>query len=296
MRRRVRHLLLVASTAIATSPAVSVQAQMVQATGPLPNFEVATIKPDPGGPGGPGMPPPNVVRTHNASVRDLVRMAYGLPPGPASTRVLGGPGWIDTDRYDVDAKIPDAVFAEMQKLPQKEQRERKLLMLQALLSDRCKLAAHVETREMPISALVVAKGGPKLTAAKPLQPGDDMPPQPLVPGKMPSPADMRHGLMVLPKPGNVIEMVAKGQTLDDLAQTPFFERGPVYNQTGLTGQYDFTLDWTPERSRTSGDAPAVDNAPPLDTALEMQLGLKLIATKGPVEVVVIDHIEHPSEN
>jgi bla regulator protein BlaR1 len=273
--------------------------QVVQASGPLPSFEVATIKPNHGGPLPPLMSLPNVFRNFNVTARDLVRVAYGLPPSIATTRVFGGPAWIDNNRYDVDGKIPDAVFAEIQK-SQKLRREQMLLMVQSLLAERFKLVAHVETREMPIYELVVAKSGPKLTLAKPAQPGDDAPPPPPAPGAMPKPGDMRQGLMVLPKTRNVMEMTAKGQTLDALAQMPFFGLGvPVVNKTGLTARYDFTLDWTPDpgaAATNAADAPAEVEAPSVYTALEEQLGLKLVSTKGPVEVIVIDHIELPSEN
>lgn len=281
-----------------TIDGVAAHGQIVQAAGPLPSFEVATIKPDRGGPPpGGGFPPPNVFRNFNVTARDLVRVAYGLPPGSASTRVLGGPAWIDNNHYDVEGKIPDAVFAEIQK-SQKLGREQMLLMVQSMLADRFKLVAHIETREMPIYELVVAKGGPKLALAKPAQPGDDAPPPPIAPGAMPKPADMRQGFLVIPKTSTVMELTAKGQPLDVLAQMPFFGLGsPVVNKTGLAGLYDYTLDWTPDRPGAPNlDAPVEADAPSLFTALQEQLGLKLVPTKGAVEVIVIDHIELPSEN
>jgi uncharacterized protein (TIGR03435 family) len=285
------------------SLATGIQAhgQILQGTGPLPSFEVATIKPDRGGPPpGFSIPPPNVFRNFNGTARDLVRVAYGLPPGPASTWVFGGPAWIDNNHYDVDAKIPDALYTQIQKMSQKQRRDQMLLMVQSLLADRFKLTAHIETREMPIYELVVAKGGPKLTLAKEPPSGADAPLPPIAPGTRPNPADMRQGLLVLPKTKNVMEMTAKGQTLDALAQMPFFGLGvPVVNKTGLTAKYDFTLDWTPDRGAAAAnatDAPAEAEGPSLYTALEEQLGLKLVSTKGLVEVIVIDHIELPTEN
>jgi uncharacterized protein (TIGR03435 family) len=209
---------------------------------------------------------------------------------------LGGPGWIDNKRYDVEGKIPDAMLAQMQKSPAKLRREQTLLMVQSLLAERFKLVAHVETRVMPVYDLVVAKGGPKLTVAKEMQPGDNAPPPPTAPGKPPSPADMRQGIMVLAKTKNVMEMTAKGQTLDSFAQMPFFGlESPVVNKTGLTGKYDFTLDWARDQDGPP-DSQVDAEAPGLFTAIEEQLGLKLVAAKGPVEVIVIDHIELPSEN
>ena len=273
--------------------------QIVTASGPLPSFEVATIKPDSGGPPPFSIPPQNLFRNFNVTARDLVRVAYGLPPGRASARVFGGPSWIDEDRYDVEGKIPDAIFAKIQK-SREMRREQMLLMVQSLLTERFKLAAHVETREMPIYELVVAKGGPKLTPSGPMQPGDDAPPPPPAPGKLPNPADMRQGLMVLPKTRNVMAMTAKGETMDDLSEATFFGLDrPVINKTGLTGRYDFTLEWSPGPAGPTAsalDAGAEAEAPSFPTALEEQLGLRLVSTKGPVGVIVIDHIEKPSAN
>jgi uncharacterized protein (TIGR03435 family) len=110
-------------------------------------------------------------------------------------------------------------------------REQMLLMAQSLLAERFKRAAHVETREMPIYDLVVAKGGPKLTVAKELQPGDDAP-TPAASGKPPSPLGMRQGTRAIPTTKNVMEMTAKGQTFDDFAQMPVLGLGsPVVNRT-----------------------------------------------------------------
>jgi uncharacterized protein (TIGR03435 family) len=297
-------LIAVAMGFVALGAALGVPAhgQVLQATGPLPSFEVATIRParEGGLPAGVTWPPPNVFRNFNSTARDLVRVAYGLPPGPATERVLGGPGWIDNNRYDVDAKIPDAIFAEMQKMPPKQRGNQMFLMVQALLMDRFKLATHIETRERPVYELVLAKGGPKLTAAKELPPDEPEAPPSLPPGTPPRPESMRQGLLVLRKTATVMEMTAKGQTLDVLTQQPFFGLGsPMLNKTGLTAKYDFILDWTPDRGASAGsavDSPNDADAPSLFTALQEQLGLKLVSTKGPVEVVVIDHIEMPSEN
>lgn len=290
--------------ALAVALGIPARGQVVQATGPLPSFEVATIKPAREGrlPAGVAWPPPNVFRNFNFTARDLVQVAYGLPPGTAKERVLGGPGWIDGTRYDVDAKIPDATFAEMQKIPPKQRGNQMCLMVQALLKDRFKLATHIETQERPIYELVLAKGGPKMTPAKELPPDEanatrQLPP----PGTPPRPENMRQGLLVVRKTGTtVMEMTARGQTLEDLTQQPFFGLGsPILNKTGLTGKYDFILDWTPDRLALAGsalDLPNDADAPSLFTALQEQLGLRLVLTKGPVEVVVIDHIEMPSEN
>jgi bla regulator protein blaR1 len=294
--------LAIASLAVASLASGGLAgAQVVQATGPLPSFEVATIKPNRGGPlPAFGAPMPNIFKLFNVTVRDLILIAYGLPAGSPlgtpSTRALGGPGWIDNNRYDVEGKIPDAMLAQIQKSPPQLRRQQTLLMVQSLLADRFKLAVHVETRVRPVYELVVAKGGPKLTAAREAQPGDNAPAPPATPGKPPNPADMRQGVLVHAKSKNEMEMTAKGQTLDSFAQMPFFGLdSPVVNKTGLTGKYDFTLDWARDQDGPP-DAQVDAEAPGLFTAIEEQLGLKLVAAKGPVDVIVIDHIELPTEN
>lgn len=94
-----------------------------------------------------------------------------------------------------------------------------------------------------------------------------------------------------------MEMTATGQTLDAFVELPFFGLGrPVVNKTGLTGTYDFVLDWTPDQGESAADSADGGDAPSLFAALQEQLGLKLVSTKSPVEIVVIDHIELPSGN
>ena len=305
MKNRIDLRLIAAFAAIATCPVAivttgtSARGQVLHAAGPLPSYEVATIKPSPPTPRGLQIPPPNVFRNFGATARGLVRVAYGLPPG-AEGRVLGGPNWIDNNRYDVDVEMPDDLFATIQKMPPKERSNQMLLMVQSLLADRFKLKVHFETREMPIYELVVAKGGPKLTPAKELPSEPDTPPRSPGPGGPPRPQDMRQGFLVQRKSASVSEMTAKGQTLDILTMTPFFglAGSPVVNETGLSDKYDFVLDWAPDQPATPGSdtLAAEPDAPPLFTALEEQLGLQLIKTKGPVEVIVIDSIELPSAN
>jgi uncharacterized protein (TIGR03435 family) len=302
IKRRVLSTLLATCAAAFSIVAAAAHGQVLHPTEPLPSFEVATIKPAQNTAQGFSRPPQNIFRLTNVTARDLVRTAYGLPPGPATLRVLAGPGWIDTNHYNVEGKVPDELFAEMQKTPAQQQRNQMLLMAQSLLADRFKLKVHFEQREMPIYELVVAKNGPKLTPAKEPPPGSDaLPPLPAN-GGTPRPEDLRQGILLIAKQASM-EMTAKGQTLDALFIQILFlglDARPVVNKTGLTGKYDFTLAWTPDQlTRPATDNPAPQNAPDgpsLMTALQEQLGLKLVPTKGLVEVVVIDHIELPSEN
>ena len=264
--------------------------QILHATGPLPSFEVATIKPwqrppapppppdgsapvkvmklSPGRPGG-----QSTDRVHMIlPTMILIESAYNLPPD--SKRVVGGPDWLRQDiQYEIQAKIEDSLFAAMQKMTPAQQREQVDLMQQSLLADRFKLKVHFETRDTPVYALVVAKGGPKLTPAK-----DGVP--------------TKLG-MVNNEQG--AEMVATSVTLDQLVHAPFFKPGgrEVVDQTGLKGAYDFTLKSGSEQIVASHAGQEGEDAPSLFTAIQEQLGLKLVPSKAQVEVVVVDHIEKP---
>jgi bla regulator protein BlaR1 len=288
-------LAIALSAAFGIGSPTPMHAQILHATGPRPSFEVATVKPvqprpipPPPPPGATDNrpPPPRKVgigtlggqQTHRihltSSAGLLVLFAYNLPFGSERTRIVGGPDWLLTAQYDIQAKIDDSLYAAMQKMAPEQQREQVDLMEQSLLAERFELKMHFETRDMPVYALVVAKGGLKLTPAKD--------------GETTSISSLNS------------EMIAKSVTLDDFAQsslwTPIGGR-LVVDQTGLKGAYDFTLNWgqeqivAPEAGQES--APVLS---PIFTAIQQQLGLKLVPTKAPVEVMVIDHIEKPSEN
>jgi uncharacterized protein (TIGR03435 family) len=220
-------------------------------------FEVASIKPTatqgsftvdflPGG----------GFSTRNVTVHNLLRTAYGLQ----DYQISGGPGWIDSAGFDIQARAAASTG--------EPPREQVLKMIQALLADRFHLALHRETRQLPIYALVVGKGGSKLQAAD-------------------SNATPSRTL----KMGQLITQKMSMTTLADLL-TFDLER-PVRDETGLKGDFAFALEWT--RGLAESDA-GPSSRPSLFTAVQEQLGLKLESTKGPVEVLVIDRVEKPSEN
>jgi bla regulator protein blaR1 len=285
--------------------AAQLRAQVLHATGPLPSFEVATIKPSTDGKAVPSITTPTESRTMNVTARNLIEQAYHIPwTSGLNERVLGGPGWIDNDHYDVEARIDESMAATFSTMSNEQQKEQTSLMMQALLADRFKLKVHFETRQLPIYALAVAKGGPKLAAGKE-SPAVAERDERQLPGPVPPPnaKDLRKGIFVQYRDQEA-EMIAKEASLDQLVHwlAGYSEIGgrTVVDQTRLTGTYDFTLRWTRERltmptqqSVTSSSEP---EAPALFTSLPEQLGLRLISTKGPVEVLVIDHIERPSEN
>ncbi len=286
---------------------VQLGAQILHATEPLPSFEVATIKPSADGKAAPSINTPGVSRTMNVTARNLIEQAYRIPWTPGlNERVVGGPDWIDSVHYDVEARIDQSRVAAFATMSNEQQKDQTSLMMQSLLADRFKLRVHFESRELPIYALAVAKGGPKLAAARepPAVVEQDDPQRPSA-VLLPSAESLRKGVFVQYREQEA-EMTAKGVTLDQLVHwlAGYSEIGgrTVVDQTGLGGTYDFTLRWTRERltappsqSEQSGATPPEPQSPALFTSLS-ELGLRLISTKGPVEVLVIDHIEKPSEN
>ena len=200
----------------------------------------------------------------------------------SKSQIVGGPEWVNDDIYEIRAKINGPLSEAMQAMPSRERQEKTELMEQSLLAERFKLKVHFETRELPVFALVVAKGGPKLTPS--------------------TNASSAHGLG-LRLTGQGAELKAEGTSIQSLASAlqmqPEIGGRLLVDRTGLTGKYDITLNWARDRGAAGGPEAATaqdEGGPTFFTALEEQLGLKLVETKGPVEVIVIDHIERPSEN
>jgi len=235
-----------------------------------PAFEVAVIKPSRPDAQGKGIGVNGrQITTRNTSVTDLITFAYNLH----ARQITGGPSWMETEKYDLQAE-PDVEGA-----PNDRQVK---MMFQKMLADRFKLTFHRDKKELTVYTLNVAKTGSKLK-----QSDSD-------PNGLPT-----LGLRGL---GRLFTRNASMADFASLMQTTALDR-PVVDQTGLTGKYDFTLDWTPDESQFGGRGgqapPPADNAevpPDLYTAIQQQLGLKLESTKAPVEVLVIDRVEKPSEN
>jgi uncharacterized protein (TIGR03435 family) len=258
-------------------------------------FEVASVKPNKSGDGRVmmAMPPTGRITATNIPVQLLLRQAYNVQP----FQIIGAPSWIASDRFDIVAKAPEGT-------PPEQYRP----MMRNLLADRFKLKAHMETREMPTYALVVARAdgklGPNLTPAKidceAMARGrraGGPPPAPPQPGQ---PIDC--GFMI-----GIGNMSAGGMPMAELARSlSGFVNRIVVDKTGLSSRYDFQLTYTPEGRGLPGlqGAPPVGvelppgdpNGASLFTALQEQLGLKLDSQKGPVEVLVIDRIEQPTED
>lgn len=269
----------------------------------LPKYDVATIKPTsasddrrmfmftPGGISLTGVP-----------VQMLLTEAFHVE----DDHIIGAPGWVKTNRYDVQAKVSPEDAPKLDKLKFDERRS----MLLPLLVERFNLKYHHETREMTSYALVIAKGGPKLKAseaqpappdAKPGEPAASPKAADPVPGKPPQRRMLRYmGRGHLEGEGSNTEMLARVLS-QQLGRT-------VIDKTGLTGSYDYTLQWTPDDAPPPMPGGGEGGGPPrnesesdavgasLLTAVQEQLGLKLESVKGPADVIVIDHIDLPSEN
>jgi len=206
-------------------------------------------------------------RTVNLALRDLIQFAYGLP----DSQILGGPAWLGSDLFDIDAKSDPVVDAELHAMPTEQERRQKQLMVQALLADRFELKIHQETRQLPVYALVVTKDGPKFILSK-------------VDGTT---IDTGRARLHIAGSDDTIGILAR-----ELAQ---LLGRPVLNQTGLSGRYDLSLRWAPDDVAVSASS-SPDLPPDIFTAIQEQLGLKLESTKGPVPVLVIDSVEKPSPN
>jgi bla regulator protein blaR1 len=209
----------------------------------------------------------------NVSLRDLVQYAFHVQ----AEQVAGGPAWTVSEKFDVNAKLDTAELQNRQQLSSEQKLEDLRNRLQAMLTERFQLAVRHETKSIPVYALVVASGGPKLKVA---DPGNTYPNG----IKLPSGKPIVPGIF-LPKPG---ELVAQGLSISSFVSTLSSKNlgRLIVDKTGLIGNYDFTLNWTPEPSAASPNAS-------LFAALEEQLGLKLVAQDNPMEVIVIERAEKP---
>jgi uncharacterized protein (TIGR03435 family) len=260
----------------------------------LPKFEVATIKPAAPSDNSMLMFTADGISIHGIPMKMLLRESFGVE----DDRIIGEPNWVK-NRYDIEAKV-DAEDAPKLKNMKFDQRR---AMVLPLLEDRFNLKYHHETRELPMYALVVAKDGLKMKASAPDDPPKaDGAPKPGDGDAKDKPRMGRRSLMMngrghLESTGTTTEMLAH-VLAQQLGRT-------VVNKTALTGNYDYTLQWTPDDVGTpmggdagpgKGDVSPDAGGPTLLTALEEQLGLKLESQKGTVDVIVIDHIDLPSEN
>ena len=271
--------------------AQTLQAQQ-EAASPVPSFEVASIKPDHGGDGiGRIGAPRGRFTATGITANFLIMFAYNVKP----FQISGGPSWLGSERFDIDAKEDDATASKQQALPPSQRIDQIRPMLQSLLADRFKLSIHHTTTEVPIFSLVVTNPGRIPVSQSDCAPPSGPPSAPQ-PGKWPEP----------PCGGffqNFGHIAGGNVPIDRLVSAlSIFTGKIVTDNTGLTGKYNITLDWTPDPGQLGPSPPGMSlpqpdpNGPSLPTALEDQLGLKLVSTKGPVDTIVVDHIEEPSPN
>jgi len=232
--------------------------------------EVASIKRNDGGSRSMGFAsPPGRFIAKNVTLKMLITHAYNVQ----DFEVTGGPGWMNSDRYDVEAKAEDRVNGD----------EIHGSMLQRLLEDRFKLSVRRDTRQLPVFVLIVAKSGSKLKSGNCVA-SPDRPTRP----------DF-CGFSVM------ADNMVKATQIDMARFIPmltFWVRRTIIDKTGITETFDVDLKWNPDEltaGNVAGASPA-DIGPSIFTALEEHLGLKLESAKGPVQVLVIDRAERPSEN
>jgi uncharacterized protein (TIGR03435 family) len=265
-------------------------------TGPTLEFEVATIKPN-----NSDNPPAVLTTDDGIDFRNIpLGILLGIAFGMSNDRIMGGPQWL-FDRYDIQAKMDAPVADALKKLNPLDRRAARQHMLQALLTERCKMVFHRDSKELPVYQMVVAKGGAKLQQGKPADASPD---------GVGGTGTMEFGA------GGLVTF--RAMPLSALLQILSQQVGrTVLDKTGLTGRYDFTwqFNFNPGAGggrggpqSAAGGAPtganptpsigtSADSEPPsIFTVLEEELGLKLDSGKGPVEVIVIDHIERPSGN
>lgn len=246
--RNVVLAMVIAALALAQTPVAEKAAE----------FEVASVKPTATRDGSlsADFQPGGGFACRNLNLENLLRTAYQVEP----YQLVGAPNWKTSAGFDIQAKAARSAVDPT--------RDEVRKMLQALLADRFHLILHRETRDLPIYALVAAKGGPKLEAAE-------------------SGASSNGTL----KMGH---LATKKMTMASLASILTFDlKRPVRDETGLKGDFALTLEWSPGLGESD---PSQSSLPSIFTALQEQLGLKLQSTKGPVEVLVIDHAELLTEN
>ncbi|MFC5862763.1 TIGR03435 family protein [Acidicapsa dinghuensis] len=239
----------------------------VSAGDKAPSYEVVSIKPHKPGEAGSGMRTlPDGMEWWNISMYSLVQAAYDIE---MEDQISGLPGWAKSETYDIVAKVDAQTVERWKHLSEKQQWAEEEPMIRSILEERCQFKAHEETRELPVYDLVIAKGGLKMKEAVASENASE---------------SMYRG-----------RLVAKGMQVDAIVTGFTNSVGRlIVDKTGLgEKKFDFELRWTPDGQQAADDSA---DAPQLSTALKEQLGLKLVPAKGPVPVVVIEHMDRPSPN
>jgi len=254
-----------ASLTLGTIAVVTCVQMRAQSDGKPIAFEAASIKLDRSGEEaiGGGGTVGTEYRVTNIPARVLIEQAYGVRQ---RSQLVRGPSWLSTDRFDIVGKMPRPDLSRM-------------AMVRTLLAQRFKLVTHTEARQLPIYALVVARNDRRL--------GPSVHPSNCVSGKQPDgkPCVMKPGFGSFSGTGVDIPRFITSSLASAVDR-------PIVDRTGLTGLFDIDLHWVADPTAVA----ATTDAPDIFTALQEQLGLKLEPTTGPVDVIVIDHVERPTEN
>ncbi|SEB89290.1 TIGR03435 family protein [Terriglobus roseus] len=277
--RQTRVLLLLGSMMIAwprSSQAQYTTPRLMASDGKPLEFEVVSVKPSQPGATGMRIGAPLMsggLEITNMPPENIVQWAFGIF---LSDQIVGLPDWAKQERFDVTAKVGDAELETYRKVTDPI---RHAPMLQKILADRFAMKFHYETKELPVYALVVAKGGSRMTEIEPAI----------------GPNGMKDGGGREVRRGQIRSM---GQPMLPLVNQLTIElKRAVVDRTGLTGFYNFTLRWTPDEEAAPTNHALEENAAPsIFTALQEQLGLKLERTRAPMQVLVIDRLERPSVN
>jgi uncharacterized protein (TIGR03435 family) len=265
---------------MAFGPIDSALGQLLHPTGsPRPSFEVATIKPDTAVQSRPAfqISPGRFVARHFC-LKDLIEFAYHTK---AANQIVGGPGWTNTEFFNVEATVEDAATAALKDASAEELTDQFRLMVQSLLADRFQLRVSFRTDALPVYALVVSSGGSSMKEA--VENATD---------------SSRHVPMVRLTGPN--QFTATDCTMTRMVDwlSHFDEVGNrmVIDETGLKGRYHFVLSGVTMESVSANTSSADETTTSIFTALREQLGLKLEARKATVEILVVEHLERPSQN
>ncbi len=234
-------------------------------------FDVVSVKPNRSGSGSTSVNADDErYQATNILLKTLIQDAYGLQ---SREQIIGLPGWANSASFDIDAKFDIETMAKLKAASRDEDTKLRRTMMEAMLNDRFQLKVHPETKELPIYELTLAKSGSKMTEAKPGDPKGSM-------------------------NSSNQKLTVEGIPISSLCNYLSVRlHRKVVDKTGLPGEYTFMLQWSPDEA--AGESPGTTGASPLPTlftALQELLGLKLEPGKGPVDTVVVDHIEMPSEN
>jgi uncharacterized protein (TIGR03435 family) len=284
------------------NPAVRIESQAQSTAAIVPAYETVSVKRNQSDNGLFNMMfEQNGFTATNVTLQMVIREAYGVE----DSQIFGAPIWLNSEKYDIEASTDSAVTDWLRKISKDQRNVENRRMLQALLADRFKLTLHRQTRQLGVYVLVIAKNGPKLEEAKP---GNAY-----LNGIKDSGEPQGAGVFKLGRyKGGSGELIGQGlpvATVVRLLSEEILNRS-VLDNTGLTGNYDFTLQWkiaeesqgpmfkeVADHQQVTGSTPPPESSgPSFFTAIQEQLGLKLEPTKGPVDTIVIEHIEQPSEN